>query len=78
MKIHPIWLLLACLLLPAHASHAQTARPKVALVLGGGGAKGAAHVGVLRWLQDHQPEIYAYCAQALTAKKAKSSISVKV
>jgi len=32
----------------------------------------------LRWLQEHQPEIYAYCAQALTAKKAKSSISVKV
>lgn len=32
----------------------------------------------LRWLKEHQPEIYAYCAQAVTAKKAKSSIGVKV
>lgn len=51
MKIHPKWLLLACLLLSTHVSHAQTARPKVALVLGGGGAKGAAHVGVLRAIE---------------------------
>jgi NTE family protein len=29
-------------------------RPKVALVLAGGAAKGIAHAGVLRWLEEHQ------------------------
>tara|TARA_B100001094_G_scaffold333457_1_gene412839 strand:+ start:30497 stop:32818 length:2322 start_codon:yes stop_codon:yes gene_type:complete len=29
------------------------ARPKVGLVLAGGGAKGIIHVGVLRWLEEH-------------------------
>jgi NTE family protein len=28
-------------------------RPKIGLVLGGGGARGFAHVGVLRWLEDN-------------------------
>jgi len=32
----------------------------------------------LRWLHEHQPEVYAYCAQAITARKAKSSISLRV
>ncbi|GAB4116880.1 MAG: patatin-like phospholipase family protein [Acidobacteriota bacterium] len=31
-----------------------SARPKVALVLGGGGARGVAHVGVLRWLEQNR------------------------
>ena len=31
----------------------------------------------LKWLQQNQPEIYAYCARAITAKKAKTAISVK-
>jgi NTE family protein len=30
------------------------ARPKVGLVLSGGGAKGIAHIGVLRWLEEHR------------------------
>ena len=30
------------------------ARPKIGLALGGGGAKGAAHVGVLRVLEQHK------------------------
>ena len=32
--------------------HAQESRPKVGLVLGGGGAKGAAHVGVLKYIEE--------------------------
>ena len=36
--------------------HADTlaARPKVALVLSGGGARGAAHVGVIRLIEEMQ------------------------
>ncbi|MEZ5561550.1 MAG: patatin-like phospholipase family protein [Gammaproteobacteria bacterium] len=50
-------LYLACVL-PVAAMHATalaaeaTARPRVGLVLGGGGAKGAAHIGVLRVLEE--------------------------
>jgi NTE family protein len=29
-------------------------RPKIALVLGGGGARGYAHIGVLEWLDEHR------------------------
>lgn len=32
----------------------------------------------LRWLQENQPEVYAVVAMSVTAKKAKSAISVKV
>ncbi len=32
----------------------------------------------LRWLQENEPAVYAIVAQAVTAKKAKSSISLKV
>jgi NTE family protein len=55
ITIHAVLLLL---LLQATASHAQTPpepsvqRPKVALVLSGGGARGFAHVGVLRVLRE--------------------------
>ena len=55
-------LALSALLVPLHASHAQPApqvappRPKVCLVLSGGGARGAAHVGVLKVLEElHVP-----------------------
>lgn len=55
-------LALLCLALaPAHAADAATpppgakgARPKIALVLSGGGARGFAHVGVLRALEEAQ------------------------
>jgi NTE family protein len=30
------------------------ARPRIGIVLGGGSAKGIAHVGVLRWLEEHR------------------------
>ena len=48
----------ACAALPGAASAAEgaieqpTPRPRIGLVLGGGGAKGAAHVGVLRVLDE--------------------------
>jgi NTE family protein len=39
---------------PAEATaKAQAARPKIGLVLEGGGALGLAHVGVLQWFQQH-------------------------
>ena len=38
---------------PAAVS-AQTARPKLGLALGGGAARGIAHIGVLRWLEEHR------------------------
>ncbi|MBS0570069.1 MAG: patatin-like phospholipase family protein [Proteobacteria bacterium] len=47
---------LAICLLLATAAAAQPARPKTCLVLGGGGARGAAHIGVLRVLErEHVP-----------------------
>lgn len=32
----------------------QTKRPTIGLVLNGGGALGLAHIGVLRWLEEHR------------------------
>src|SRR6185369_15101914 len=46
---------LACALLataPAHAQQPAPARPSVGLVLGGGGARGGAHLGVLEVLEE--------------------------
>lgn len=40
-----------CLLCQPHV-HAQQVRKKVGLVLGGGGAKGAAEIGVLKVLEE--------------------------
>ncbi len=36
---------------PAHASNTPVIRPKIGLALGGGGARGAAHIGILRVLE---------------------------
>ena len=52
------WLAAALTLAPLCGAGAQelgaapTSRPRVALVLAGGGAKGAAHIGVLRVLEE--------------------------
>ncbi|MEH6583849.1 MAG: patatin-like phospholipase family protein [Halioglobus sp.] len=50
---------LLCLLLPAHqvyaaasCEHPVSDRPKIGLVLGGGGARGSAHIGVIRLLEE--------------------------
>ncbi len=47
-----IILALACT--PAAAQTPTTSRPKVGVALGGGSARGIAHVGVLRWLEEHR------------------------
>lgn len=47
-----IILLLTALSLPLSAVERVGSRPRVALVLGGGGAKGAAEVGVLKYIQE--------------------------
>lgn len=37
-----------------HANPLEYERPRVALALGGGSAKGFAHIGVIRWLEEHR------------------------
>jgi NTE family protein len=54
--------LLAALALPARAQEAATTapaakRPKICLVLSGGGARGAAHVGVIKVLEEYRVPI---------------------
>ena len=54
-------LALVCLLALAQAVCAQTApRPKIGLVLSGGGARGLAHIGVLRVLEEISPTQLVY------------------
>ncbi len=49
-----LWLL-SLLLLNIFPSHAQQRpRPRIGLVLSGGGARGLAHLGVLRWMDEHR------------------------
>ena len=45
-------LLLLCILSPHPSFAEETKRPKIGLVLGGGGAKGAAHIGVLKVMEE--------------------------
>jgi len=62
--------LLACLLVPhvAAAPLDETAqRPRVGLVLGGGGARGAAHIGVLRELERLQIPVHAIAGTSMGA-----------
>ena len=47
-------LLLICILYPDSSFAEETTRPKIGLVLGGGGAKGAAHIGVLKVLEEQK------------------------
>src|SRR3989338_6915374 len=56
MNRHHNYLLIFCLLisiitflsLPVHAKNNPVVRPKIGIALGGGGARGAAHIGVLK------------------------------
>ena len=66
--------LLLCLLLPATvtvaagpvASAQQPAdRPRVGLALGGGAARGFAHVGVLEWLEEHRIPVDAIAGTSM-------------
>ncbi len=45
---------LAILAVWASAAGAAPARPRVGLALGGGSAKGMAHIGVLQWFEEHR------------------------
>jgi NTE family protein len=62
MKIHAVTsLLLSCILLSTCYGTAQevptpgpAGRPKLGLVLEGGGALGLAHIGVLQWMEEHR------------------------
>ena len=47
-----ILLLLATIALPAQKKRNQSRRPKVGVVLGGGGAKGASHIGALKYIEE--------------------------
>ena len=48
-----IFQILCMLFLSSVAAFSQTERPKIGLVLSGGGARGAAHVGVLKILEEN-------------------------
>src|SRR4029453_17784961 len=48
-----VWLLL--LAVPATAPAQQPpARPRIGLALGGGSARGLAHIGLLQWFEEHR------------------------
>ena len=66
--------LLTCLTLPvvvplvgvAHAAPTED-RPRIGLVLSGGGARGAAHIGVIRALEEMQVPIDAIAGTSMGA-----------
>lgn len=53
MKRRDVLALAAGMAIGAGVSPAQAARPRVALVLGGGGCRGHGHIGVIRVLEKH-------------------------
>lgn len=53
-KFSSVLLAVFLLLLLAYTQPVQATAPRVGLVLGGGGAKGLAHIGVLKYLEEHQ------------------------
>lgn len=71
----------------SHAVAADGTQPKIGLVLGGGGARGAAHIGILKVLEEHRiPISYiagtsmgalvgALYASGMTAKEIESAIT---
>ncbi|NRB38325.1 MAG: patatin-like phospholipase family protein [Pseudomonadales bacterium] len=52
-----ITLITSCILFSLFFSPSATARPKIGLALSGGGAKGSAHVGVLKILEENNIQI---------------------
>jgi NTE family protein len=59
------YLIAAVSLLTTLVSHAE--RPRIGLVLGGGGARGAAHIGVLKELERHRVPIDAIAGTSMGA-----------
>ena len=45
----------------------EPARPRIGLVLSGGGARGAAHIGVLKVLEEHRVPIHAIAGTSMGA-----------
>jgi NTE family protein len=45
----------------------ESVRPRVAIALGGGAARGLAHIGVLRWLEEHHVPIDAIAGTSMGA-----------
>ena len=69
-KRPPLMNLLLLLIMTAMLSNAEensSARPKVGLVLGGGGALGMSHVGVLRVLEEQRVPIDYICGTSMGA-----------
>src|SRR5258706_4246229 len=59
MKAYPLRFIAVSLLLSGASLHAASSRPKIGLALGGGGARGCAHIGVIRTLNElHIPIDY--------------------
>ncbi len=50
---------------PAHATPAASPRPRIALVLSGGGARGLAHIGVLKVLRELRVPVDAIAATSM-------------
>ncbi|WP_448580574.1 patatin-like phospholipase family protein [Thermaurantiacus sp.] len=64
------FLCLAALLLAhvaAHADVAEEGRPRIGLVLGGGGARGFAHIGVLQVLEENRIPVHAVAGTSMGA-----------
>ena len=61
----PAIVTLLFLIAPAMAE--ETDRPKVGLVLGGGGARGAAHIGVLKELERRRVPVDAIAGTSMGA-----------
>ncbi|GEM79012.1 patatin-like phospholipase family protein [Vibrio superstes] len=58
---------LTCLSMDSRDIQQRTASPKIALVLAGGGAKGAAHIGVLKALKEMQIPIHLITGTSMGA-----------
>lgn len=59
--------LLLTLTADAVGGQGPTPRPRVGLALGGGSAKGIAHVGVLQWLEEHRVPVDAIAGTSMGA-----------
>jgi NTE family protein len=63
-----LYVAIACLIVAAPAAHAaESARPRIGLVLSGGGARGAAHVGVLKVLDEMRVPVDAIAGTSMGA-----------
>ena len=60
-------LLILLLLLPFSCAHAEQERPTTGLVLSGGAARGLAHIGVIKALEEHGIQIDAVAGTSMGA-----------